>query len=67
MENFEIKNLGEYHDLYVQSDTLLLVDVFDSFCNKRIEMYELDQAHFLLAPGLSQKACSKKAKQNQNY
>ena len=54
MENFfEIKNLGEYHDLYVQSDTLLLVDVFDSFCNKRIEMYELDQAHFLLAPGLS--------------
>ena len=47
MENFEIKNLGEYHDLYDQSDTLLLVDVFDSFCNKRIEMYELDQAHFL--------------------
>ena len=46
------KNLGDYHDLYVQSDALLLVDVFENFRNKRIEIYELDLAHFLSASGL---------------
>ena len=46
------KNLGDYHYLYVQSDALLLVDVFENFRNKRIEIYELDLAHFLSASGL---------------
>ena len=50
---FNIKNLGEYHDLYVQSDTLLLADVFENFRDKCIEIYELDPAHFLSAPGLA--------------
>ena len=44
---FEIKNLGEYHDLCVQSDTLLLADVFEKFRNTCIEIYELNPAHFL--------------------
>ena len=39
---FEIKNLGEYHDLFVKSDTLLLVDAFENFRNKCLEIYELD-------------------------
>ena len=48
-----IKNLGEYHDLYVQSDTALLADVFENFRDKCIEIYGLDPAHFLSAPGLA--------------
>ena len=35
------KHLGDYHDLYVQRDTLLLADVFENFRNKCIEIYEL--------------------------
>ena len=46
---FEIKNLGEYHDLYVQSDTLLLADMFENFRDGCINIYKLDPAHFLLA------------------
>ena len=57
---FKILNLGEYHDLYVQSDTLLLADVFENFRDKCIEIYELDPAHFLSAPGLAWQACLKK-------
>ena len=41
-EVFEIKNLGEYHDLYVQTDTVLLADVFQKCRCKCIEIYELD-------------------------
>ena len=57
---FKLKNLGEYHDLYVQSDTLLLADVFENFGNKCLEVYELDPAHFLSLPGLAWQACLKK-------
>ena len=52
-EEFELKNLGKYHDLYVQSNTLLLADVFEKLRNKCIKIYELDSAHFLSAPGLA--------------
>ena len=55
------KTLGDYHDLYVQSDTLLLADVFENFRNKCIEIYGLDPAHFLSAPGLAWQACLKKS------
>ena len=57
---FKIKNLGEYHDLYVQPDTLLLSDIFDKFREKCIKIYKLDPAHFLSAPGLAWKACLKR-------
>ena len=59
-KEFNNKHLGNYHDLYVQSDTLLLADVFENFRNKCIEMYELDPAHFLSATGLAWQACLKK-------
>ena len=50
---FKLKDLGKYHDLYVQSDTLLLADVFENFRNKYLEVYELDPAHFLSLAGLA--------------
>ena len=59
-KEFKLKNLGEYYDLYVQSDTLLLADVFENFRNMYIKVYELDPAHFLTAPGLAWQACLKK-------
>ena len=59
-KRFKLKNLGEYHDLYVQSDTLLLADVFESFRNTCLKVYELDPAHFLSLPGLAWQACLKK-------
>ena len=54
-KRFKLKNLGEYHDLYVQSDALLLADVFENF-----RKYELDPAHFLSLPGLAWQTCLKK-------
>ena len=45
----------------IQSDTLLLADVFQNFRNKCIEMYELDPPHFLSAPELAWQPCLKKA------
>ena len=46
LKSLNNKNLGDYHDLYVQSDTLLLADVFENFRNMCIEVCELDPAHF---------------------
>ena len=59
---FNIQNLGEYYDLYVQSDTLQLANVFEKFREKCIEIYQLDPAHFVSAPGLAWQACLKKTK-----
>ena len=58
-EESKIKNLCDYHDLYVQSDTLLFADVFENFRNKFIEIYELDTAHFFSTPELSWQFCLK--------
>ena len=46
LKSLNNKNLGDYHDLYVQSDTLLLADVFENFRSMCIEVHELDPAHF---------------------
>ena len=52
-KSFKLDNLGDYHDLYVQSDALLLADVFENFRNMCIKVYELDPAHFVSLPGLA--------------
>ena len=59
-KKININNLGEYHDLYVRSDTLLLADIFENFRQSCLENYELDPAHFVSLPGLAWQACLKK-------
>ena len=61
-EVFEIKNLVEYHDLYIQSNTLFLADVFENFRDRGIEIYELDPAHFVASTGITMASLPKKEK-----
>ena len=51
-KDFEIKNLGEYHDSFVQSDISLLAGVFNKCKNMCFEIYGLDSAYFLSVLGL---------------
>ena len=57
---FEISNIGDYHDFYVQSDTLLLADIYENFRNMCFEKYKLDPSYFVSAPGLAWQAYLKK-------
>src|SRR2546426_4804001 len=59
---FDIKNMREYHDLYLKTDVLLLADVFENFRSVSLENYGLDPCHYYTAPGLSLSACLKKTK-----
>ena len=59
---FNMRNLGDYHDFYVKSDTLLLSDIFEEFRKTCIKEYELDPCYFVSAPGLSWEACLKLTK-----
>ena len=68
-DEFKLKNLGDFHDLYVQSDSLLPADVFENVRNKCIEIYELHPAHFFLHLDQHGKleVKLKRLKQIQNY
>ena len=59
-KNLNDKNIGDYQYLYVKSNTLFLTDISQNFRKKCIKIYELDLAHFLLAPGPAWPACFKK-------
>ena len=61
-KDYEIKNVGEYHDLYIKSDTLLLADVFENFRKMCLKVYHLDPVKFLSAPWLAWQAAFKKTK-----
>ena len=56
----KLKNLGEYHDLYLKTDVLLLSNMFQTFRNECLEYYKLDLAHFYTLPGLAWQASLKK-------
>ena len=61
-KKFDLNNLGDYHDLYVTSDTLLLADIFENFRHACLNNCELDPAHFVSLPGLAWQASLKKNK-----
>ena len=50
---FNLKTMGEYHDLYLKSDILLLSDVFENFRKTCMQYYKLDPCHYFTSPGLS--------------
>ena len=52
-KTFKIKTMGEYHDLYLESNMLLLADVFENFRKTCMQYYKLDPCHYFTSPGLS--------------
>ena len=61
-KKFRIRNLGEYHDLYLRTNVILLANVSEAFRDTCLEHYSLDPAHFYTSPGLAWKACLRKTR-----
>jgi len=59
---FNMSTLGEYHDLYLKTDVLILADVFEAFRKTCLRDYKLDPAHYYSAPGLAWDAMLKMTK-----
>ena len=59
---FKIKTMGEYHDLYLGSDVLLLADAFENFIKTCLQYYKLDPCHYFTSPSLSWDAMLKMTK-----
>ena len=63
-KKLQVRNMGDYHDVYLLTDVLLLADVFENFRETCLKYYKLDPAHYYTAPGLSWDACLRKSKVN---
>ena len=61
-KEFRISNLGDYPDLYLHTNVILLPNVFEAFRDTCLEHYSLDPAHFYTSPGLAWKACLRKTR-----
>ena len=59
---FKMNTMGDYHDLYLKTDVLLLADVFERFMNTCLYYYGLDPCHYFSSPGLSWDAMPKMTK-----
>ena len=55
-----MKDLGDYHDLYLKTNVLLLSNIFETFRTTCLEHFAIDPAHFYTSPGLAWQACLKK-------
>ena len=58
-EEFGIQNLGDYHDLYLRTDVVLLANVYEAFRDTCLRHYSPDPVHFYTSPRLVWKACLK--------
>ena len=63
-DHFKMKTMKDYHDLYLETDVLLLADVFENFRRTCLENYKLDPAHYVSAPSLSWDAFLKTSGEN---
>ena len=54
---FNMKNMGDYHDHYLKKDVLLLADVFEKFIDTCLTFYEIDPCHYFISPRLSWERC----------
>jgi len=63
-KTFSCETFGEYHDIYLKSDVLLLADVFENFRDMSLSLYKLDPAHYYTAPGLAWDALLKHSEVN---
>jgi hypothetical protein len=59
--HFNMKTMRDYHNLYLETDVLILADIFESFRKTCMKNYDLDPAHYLSAPGLSWEAFLKRS------
>ena len=58
-----MKTFGDYHDIYLKSDVLLLADIFENFRDSCLSHYKLDPVHYYGTPEIAWDACLKMSKQ----